>query len=481
MRNVKGIQRWWFGRRAVAAALLLACSARGAHAAVPLPGADMPLWWGLPFAGLLLSIAVAPIACPHLWQKHYGKVALFWGLLTIVPLAAFVGVMPTTTAVLETVLLDYVPFLILIASLFTIAGGILVTGNLRGTPVTNTVLLSISTVLASFIGTTGAAMVMIRPLLRANRGRRYNAHVVVFFIFLACNIGGSLTPLGDPPLFVGFLRGVHFFWTTEHLFRESLTVAVILLALFFLIDTWFHRCEAHEARGHEVELTGAVGVRGLINLPLLAGVIGAVLLSAWWHPGVGFELLGVQLRLESLVRDVIMILMAVLSIALGKKAYREANGFEWESILEVGKLFAAIFVCLVPVAAMLQAGAQGPLGGVIRLVTNPDGSGNSLMYFWLTGLLSSFLDNTPTYLVFFDVAGGNPQELMTSGAAVLVAISAGAVFMGANTYIGNAPNFMVYAIARRQGVHMPHFFGYMAWSVTILIPVFALVGWLFIA
>ncbi|HEX7382524.1 MAG TPA: sodium:proton antiporter [Nevskiaceae bacterium] len=469
------------GRSALGALLLLALCAPTAHAAVPLPGADMPLWWGLPFAGLLLSIAVAPIIFARLWQRHYGKVALFWGLLTVVPLALFAGPMPATTAVLETVLLDYVPFLILIASLYTIAGGILVTGNLRGTPVTNTVLLIISTVLASFIGTTGAAMVMIRPLLRANRSRRFNAHVVVFFIFLACNIGGSLTPLGDPPLFVGFLRGVHFFWTTEHLFRESLTVAVILLILFFLIDRWFYRHETSEVRDGVAELTGAVGVRGLINLPLLAGVIGAVLLSAWWHPGVVFELLGVHLRLENLTRDVVMILMAVLSVVLSKHAYREANGFEWESILEVGKLFAAIFICLVPVAAMLQAGEQGPLGGLIRLVTNADGSGNSLMYFWLTGLLSSFLDNTPTYLVFFDVAGGDPQRLMTSGAAVLVAISAGAVFMGANTYIGNAPNFMVYAIARRQGVHMPHFFGYMAWSIVILIPVFALVGWLLIA
>jgi Na+/H+ antiporter NhaD/arsenite permease-like protein len=355
----------------------------------------------------------------------------------------------------------------------------LVAGNIHGTPLMNAGLLVIGAVLASFVGTTGASMIMIRPLIRANDNRPFNAHVVIFFIFLVSNIGGSLTPLGDPPLFVGFLRGVDFFWTTEHLFHETLTVGAIVLAVFLAIDWYFHAREKGMPKIKDPTPDKKVRLRGLVNLPLLAGVIGAILLSAWWHPGVMFSLHGVEIELQDLARDVIMLAMALLSLALSRKEYRLANDFAWGPIVEVAKLFAAIFVCLIPVTAMLHAGEQGALAPLVALVTNTDGSANPLAYFWLTGVLSSFLDNAPTYLVFFDLAGGDPHTLMTSGAAVLAAISSGAVFMGANSYIGNAPNFMVYAIARHQGVRMPHFFAYMLWSGCILIPTFLFAGWLF--
>jgi Na+/H+ antiporter NhaD/arsenite permease-like protein len=450
-----------------------------ASPAAGLPGESMSLLWAIPFAGLLLSIATGPVLYPHFWERHYGKFSAFWAALAIVPLFFWAGPSLATTAALHTIILEYIPFIILIFALFTIAGGMLVAGNIHGTPLMNAGLLVIGAILASFVGTTGASMIMIRPLIRANDNRPFNAHVVIFFIFLVSNIGGSLTPLGDPPLFVGFLRGVDFFWTTEHLFHETLTVGAIVLAVFLAIDWYFHAREKGMPKIKDPTPDKKVRLRGLVNLPLLAGVIGAILLSAWWHPGVTFSLHGVEIELQDLARDVIMLAMALLSLALSRKEYRLANDFAWGPIVEVAKLFAAIFVCLIPVTAMLHAGEQGALAPLVALVTNTDGSANPLAYFWLTGVLSSFLDNAPTYLVFFDLAGGDPHTLMTSGAAVLAAISSGAVFMGANSYIGNAPNFMVYAIARHQGVRMPHFFAYMLWSGCILIPTFLFAGWLF--
>ncbi|MGN6468020.1 MAG: sodium:proton antiporter [Rhizobiaceae bacterium] len=467
------------------AALVLFCAAASpafaadATGAAGLPGQSMSLLWALPFAGLLLSIASGPILYPHFWEHHYGKFSAFWGALAIVPLAFWAGPSLAATAALHTIILEYIPFIILLFALFTIAGGMLVAGNIHGTPLVNAGLLLIGAILASFVGTTGASMIMIRPLIRANDNRPFNAHVVIFFIFLVSNIGGSLTPLGDPPLFVGFLRGVDFFWTTEHLLEETALVMAIVLAVFLVIDWYFHVREEGMPKIKDPTPDSKIRLRGLPNLPLLAGVIGAILMSAWWKPGISVSIYGVELELQDLARDFIVLAMALLSLAVSRKEYRRANRFEWGPIVEVAKLFAAIFVCLIPVTAMLHAGSEGALAPLVALVTRQDGTANPLAYFWLTGGLSSFLDNAPTYLVFFDLAGGDPHRLMTEGAAVLAAISSGAVFMGANSYIGNAPNFMVYAIARRHEVRMPHFFGYMLWSGCVLIPTFLFAGWLF--
>jgi Na+/H+ antiporter NhaD/arsenite permease-like protein len=461
----------------IAAALSLA---PGAALAADLDGRTLGLAWALPFVGILLSIALLPLFASHFWEHHLGKIAAFWAALTVLPLAAFEGLPVAASAVLHVGLLDYVPFILLLFALFTIAGGIRIKGNLHGSPLTNGILLLIGTVLASLIGTTGASMVMIRPLLRANDNRRFNVHVPVFFIFLVSNIGGSLTPLGDPPLFLGFLRGIDFFWTTRHLFLETLFVGGLVFAIFVVLDTVLYRRETTFFKPlPDPTPDSRLSVTGGVNFALIVVVVAAILMSATWKPGISFEIGGAVIELQNVLRDIIFVLAAFTSLALTSRADREANGFAWGPIKEVAKLFAGIFLCMVPVLAMLRAGPDGAFAPLVGLVTDPDGSPNNAAYFWLTGGLSSFLDNAPTYLVFFELAGGDPARLMTTGALTLAAISCGAVFMGANSYIGNAPNFMVYAIAKDEGVRMPSFFGYMLWSCGILIPIFLLATFVF--
>jgi Na+/H+ antiporter NhaD/arsenite permease-like protein len=444
--------------------------------AATLDGASFGVAWALPFAGILLSIALGPLLAPHAWEHHQGKIALGWALLAALPLWLFRSGEVALHALLHTAFLEYIPFIFLLLALFTVAGGIVVRGNLHGSPVTNTILLAIGTVLASVIGTTGASMVMIRPMLRANDDRRHNIHVVVFFIFLVSNIGGSLTPLGDPPLFLGFLRGVDFFWTTQHLLSETVFVAGLLLAFFFALDTFLYRKEGRVAPDPTPD--NPLRVSGAFNFVFMAVIIGAILMSAYIRLGT-IDILGTSVEIQNLLRDAIMIAVTIASLAMTTRSDREANGFTWAPILEVAKLFAGIFVTIIPVLAMLRAGSSGAFAPLVAMATNPDGTANNAAYFWMTGVLSSFLDNAPTYLVFFELAGGAPEQLMTKGALTLAAISAGAVFMGANSYIGNAPNFMVYAIAKSGGVKMPSFFGYMIWSGVILLPIFALTTLIF--
>ena len=279
-----------------------------------------------------------------------------------------------------------------------------------------------------------------------------------------------MSPLGDPPLFVGFLRGVDFFWTTTHLAYATAIVAMLVLAIFLALDVWFARGEPKVAPA----VAEPLRLRGLINLPLIAFIIGAILLSATWKPGIEFDVYGTHVALQNLVRDGALIVIALASLWLTPEEHREANDFTWEPIAEVAKLFAGIFVCIIPVLAMLEAGHDGPFAWLLTAVTAQDGSPHEVAYFWLTGLLSAFLDNAPTYLVFFQLAGGDAAELMSKLAPTLAAISMGAVYMGALTYIGNAPNFMVAAIANERGVKMPSFFGYMLWSFAVLLPVLGL-------
>jgi len=447
-----------------------------AFAAEALNGRDFGIVWALPFIGMLLSIALGPLLAPHFWEHHQGKIATLWAILLLVPLVMSAGVAPSSTALIHTMGLDYVPFILLLMALFVPAGGIVIRGNIHGSPLTNSFLLVIGMVLASFIGTTGASMVMIRPIMRANDNRRHNVHVVVFFIFLVSNIGGSLTPLGDPPLFLGFLKGVDFFWTTTHIFPETLFVGGVVLALFYALALYLYR---KEGVTRDPTPDSPISVSGFINMILIGLVIAAVLMSAIWKPGTFFTLMGIAFEGQDLLRNLVMILVVIASLLLTRADDRAENGFSWGPMTEVAKLFAGIFVTMIPVLAMLKAGTEGAFAPLVSLVTNSDGAPNPAAYFWLTGGLSSFLDNAPTYLVFFELAGGNAQQLMTEGALTLAAISAGAVFMGANTYIGNAPNFMVYAIARSSGVKMPGFFGYMLWSGAVLLPTFVLTSLIF--
>ncbi|MBQ9405923.1 MAG: sodium:proton antiporter [Desulfovibrio sp.] len=450
--------------------------ASGGHASIP--GAELSVVWAIPFACMLLSIAIMPLTIPHFWEEHFGKVAVFWGLAFLLPCAVVYGFSTALYEFLHIILTDYVPFLVLLFSLFTVAGGIRLKGTLVGTPVVNTGLLAVGTLLASWMGTTGAAMLLIRPLLRANAHRKYRVHSVVFFIFLVANIGGSLTPLGDPPLFLGFLRGVDFFWTAINLLGKTALIAGILLALFFAIDTALFRKEGSPQPPAASNSGEKLGIEGKINFLFLLGIVVAVLLSGLYPLGELISVFGVSIEGQNLLRDLTLLCMAGLSLKFTARRSRELNGFTWGPIEEVAKLFFGIFLSMIPAIAILRAGTDGALASLIRMVSH-DGQPVNAMYFWLTGMLSSFLDNAPTYLVFFNTAGGDAQHLMHDLPATLAAISAGAVFMGANTYIGNAPNFMVRSIAESQGVRMPSFFGYMAWSVGILVPLFALLTFLF--
>jgi Na+/H+ antiporter NhaD/arsenite permease-like protein len=445
-----------------------------ALAAPPLDGAAMRWPWALPFAGILLSIAIGPLLFPHIWHQHYGKIAFAWSVLTLAALAVLQGGGLALGAFLHAVLAEYLSFIVLLFALYVVAGGILITGNFRGTPLTNTALLGFGTLIASVVGTTGAAMILIRPLLRANSARLHNVHVVVFFIFLVANIGGALTPLGDPPLFVGFLRGVEFFWTARNIGWQTALVAGVVLAIFAAIDLWFYRSDRRVSPINEPNIPMLIRVRGLVNFLLLGAIVAAILLSATWKPNVAWTVYGTRLELQNLVRDAVLILIALLSLWLTPDEHREANGFSWEPIREVAILFAGIFVTIIPVLAMLDAGRSGSFSWLLAAVTAESGRPNEIAYFWLTGLLSAFLDNAPTYLVFFELAGGDAATLMGPLAGTLAAISMGAVFMGALTYIGNAPNFMIYAIATERGIRMPSFFGYMLWSFAVLVPVLLL-------
>lgn len=438
-------------------------------------GAQMPLWLALPFPGLLLSIALGPIFATRLWHVHYGKAAAFWAVLGLVLLVVGEGFGATLAALAHSMLTDYLPFILMIFAFYTAAGGIVVSDLNRATPLTNTGLLAAATLAANLIGTIGASMIVIRPLLQANAGRRHQVHIIIFVIFLVSNIGGVLSPLGNPPLYFGFLRGVDFFWPLRSLWPEMLLISGLLLLVFFLLDAYFFKKE-HKAADHEET---RLEIRGLRNLALIVATVAAILASAVWRPGIAVTVLGTELELQDILRDAALLAIGLTSLAVTPRADHEANHFVWGPFEEVAKLFAAIFVCIIPVMAMLAANAQGPFRPIILALSHPDGTPNNAAYFWATGLLSSVLDNAPTYIVFFGLAGGHPGILMGPLARTLAAISVGAVFMGALTYIGNAPNFMIYALARRARVPMPGFFGYMAWSCAILVPVFGLVTLVF--
>jgi len=443
-------------------------------------GEMLPITSGLPFVGLLLSIAFLPLFASQFWHRHFGKVAAFWAAATVIPMVTTFGE-PAAHEFHHILIADYLPFIILLWALYTVSGGILLRGTLRGTPVVNSCMLLIGTALASCMGTTGSAMLLIRPFLRANHYRKKRSFMVVFFIFLVANIGGCLTPLGDPPMFLGFLHGVPFTWTLN-LLPQMLVVVAIVLGLYFLIDLYLYRRE-----GVSAPVDGAVReplrLDGSLNFLFLAGILGAVLMSGLVNWGE-LDIFGVPRTVADLTRDGVLILMGYLSLVTTTTTVRDDNHFTWAPILEVAHLFAGIFISMVPCLLILKAGSKGAASFIIEAVREP------AHYFWACGILSSFLDNAPTYLAFFSAALGRFHPGMSESLAVpqlivdnsiyLKAISCGAVFMGANTYIGNAPNFMVRSIAEEAGTPMPSFFGYIIkYSIPILCTTFALVTLIF--
>ena len=465
----RGSARQW-------AALLTVVPTTAFAAAGPDPS-TLSLWWGLPFAAMLLSIALLPLLAGRLWHHHQGKIAVGWALLFLAPFALRFGLSTTLDATLHTLLHEYLPFVILLTTLYTVSGGIAVRGNLHGSPAQNTLLLAIGTVLASLMGTTGAAMLMVRPVIRANDARRHNAHVLVFFIFLVANAGGALTLLGDPPLFLGFLKGVDFFWTLRHLLAPTALLCALLLATFYALDRWYWSQEV-ERKPVDPTPDSPIRIIGAWNVLWLLAIVLAVLHSGIWNPEITLTVFGQHLELQNLTRDAALIAVACLSLLTTPAAAREENHFNWGPMIEVGKLFLGIFLTLIPVIAILRAGPNGALASLVRLTSDAQGQPIAAAYFWMAGTLSAFLDNAPTYLVFFNLAGGNATHLMAQ-ISTLTAISAGAVFMGAVTYIGNAPNFMVKAIAEHRGVRMPSFFGYMGWTFAILLPCFLIITLVF--
>ncbi|MEJ2792381.1 sodium:proton antiporter [Iodobacter sp. LRB] len=449
----------------------------GLALAADFDGATLSLAWALPFVGILLSIALFPLFAPHFWHSHFGKVAAFWAACFLLPFTMVFGVPASLGVIAHAMIEEYIPFILILFALYTISGGILVWGNLHGSPKLNTGLLALGTVLASIMGTTGAAMLLIRPLIKANDNRKHNVHVVVFFIFLVANIGGGLTPLGDPPLFLGFLKGVDFFWTFSHMLPLVAFAAALLLTAFYFIDSYYFKKEGVL----EIDKTKdkPIKIHGKFNFFLIAAVVAAVVMSGVWKPGISWHIAGTELAIQDLMRDLILLALALVSLKFTPKPIRAGNDFNWGPILEVAKLFAGIFIVMAPAIAILRAGEAGHLAPLVNTVSNASGGPVDYMYFWMTGLLSAFLDNAPTYLVFFNLAHGDAVQMMGPMASTLLAISAGSVFMGALSYIGNAPNFMVKAVAEDRGIKMPSFFGYMAWSCAILLPLFVLMTLVF--
>ena len=451
----------------VAVAAVPAPAFAAAHGPVPAP------IWGLPFLGMLLSIAVFPIVAPRFWHRRMAWVAGFWSVALLLPLAATAGIGVAAQAVWHAELREHLPFVLLLLALFTTGGGILVRGGPAGTPAGNTFLLAIGTVLAGIMGTTGAAMVLIHPLLRGNAHRAKKLHLVLFFIFLVANIGGATTPLGDPPLYIGFLQGVPFFWPLQNLLGPMALSSALLLAIFYAIDRYLAASEPPPPKPEPFHL------RGKFNIALIGVVVATVLMQGLWFPEP-ITLLGEKIGPDALLAMAIFVVITLISVKFTPRAIREGNDFTWHPIEEVAILFAALFLTIGPVLAMLEAGFDGPLAFLLDLTKQADGQFNTLAIFWLTGILSAFLDNAPTYLVFFQLAGGDPVALTTTLNPVLRAIAAGAVFFGALTYIGNAPNMMVRSIASHRGVKMPGFFTYLGLAAIVLLPVFGLVSLVYI-
>ena len=461
------------------------------HAAVAAPAA----WAVIPFVFLLAAIAFLPLLPPtqHWWESnrnrlivslacglaalayyafvHRSPIEAHWpGHAIVLPHDGSVQLGFVATILANSVLTEYIPFIVLLFSLYTIAGGIRITGDLEATPFTNAAIIAVGGVLASLVGTTGAAMLLIRVLLETNSERKHVAHTVVFFIFVVCNCGGCLLPIGDPPLFLGYLQGVSFLWTLN-LWPEWLFVNVLLLAVYWAIDNFYHH-PRETIRDIERDMTQIrrLQISGLgVNGPLLAGIVLAVALL---DPSKTF--LGSSWRPWMYFREAVQLLLVAISLCAGPRQPRLNNKFTFHAIAEVAALFIGIFICMQPALQILSA--QGAYL-VERFEMGPG------KFFWATGALSSLLDNAPTYLVFFQLAqdpAAPPGPTAGVPEPLLVAISLGAVFMGAMTYIGNGPNFMVKAIAEGAGVRMPSFFGYIVYSVLILLPILALMDWIFI-
>lgn len=432
--------------------------------------------WAIPFAGFLASLALIPTIAPKFWHQRYGVVLMGWTASFIIAFALLDGIIPVFYILVHALLHHYVPFMALITVLFTIGGGIHISMKGKASPLMNAGLLGLGALLANIIGTMGASMLLIRPVITLNHYRQYATHVIIFFIFLVSNIGGILTPLGDPPLFIGFLNGIDFFWTTTHLIYPFLIVVGAVLTVFWVIDHYYFYHDPSVVDPIHMQGEAKIQLRGRRNFLFLSAAIALIIVESMVTVKSHIDLWGISINLPAMVRDLLLLFITIISWKFTPSKIHEANRFTWSPLAEVALVFLGIFITVIPVLSMLKAGESGPLGFLIQLA-NPNNTPDITLYFWLTGILSSLLDNAPTYLIFFNMAGGEAATLMSQGAPVLAAISMGAVFMGAMTYIGNAPNFMVRSIAMRSHIKMPGFLGYLLWSMIILLPIFLIFSW----
>jgi Na+/H+ antiporter NhaD/arsenite permease-like protein len=425
---------------------------------------ELSLINGAPFLGILLSIAFGPLVLAEKWHMVENYIFLFWGGLGIVSVYHGLDKNIAHVHMAHTMLEEYLPFVCILIAMYVVSSGIKFHIHRLASPLYNVGFLLFGGVLANFIGTTGASMLLIRPYLHINRHKERFAYGVIFFIFIVSNCGGCLTPVGDPPLFLGYLNGVPFWWILEHLWFVWLGVLLALSAIFFVFDK---RAKIREKYDHEPEGKHAFKIEGKRNFVLLPFIIGMLVLTGVWKTEFGIPFGQFVLYGHEIARDVCLVIVSLIAYSWSPKKIRDAQ-LVWAPLLEVVKVFAVIFITLIPVSLMLKQGVNGPFGHIIRLTETGHPAFN---YFWLTGLFSAFLDNAPTYLVFFKMAGGDAEVLSTTHEHILMAISLGAVFMGALTYIGNAPNFMVKAIAKNYKIPMPNFMMYMVWSFSILIPI----------
>jgi Na+/H+ antiporter NhaD/arsenite permease-like protein len=423
----------------------------------------------IPFAIMLLTIAIAPLVAEHFWEKNRNKL-IFTAVISVVTVA-LLSSFGLGGAIMHNLLFDYIPFIMLLLALFVVTGGIRISGDITATPLVNTFILGAGFAMASVMGTTGAAMLLIRPLLQINQQRVYRVHTVLFFIALVANCGGLLTPLGDPPLFLLYLRGASFAWFST-MFPQWLTVGAILLALYMVIDRYYYAKEPAEAKLRDLTEQEPLKIEGMRNFLYLGMIIAAVLfLNQNYIPAMGEEHAPLYIKF---LREIALAVIIILSWLTTRKQIRTDNHFTWEPISEVAILFVGIFITMTP--AMLYLAANAELLGI----TEP------WQFYYSTGALSSFLDNAPTAVAFHTLADGQyaavlPDYVANIPAILLQAISLGAVFFGAMTYIGNGPNFMVKAIAEQEGIKMPSFFGYiLKFTLVVLLPVYVIVQLIFL-
>jgi len=433
--------------------------------------------WGIPFLGIIFSMSLLPLIMPKFWNKYGGCVPLFWTLIYAICTCYVFDFSQTILSIADSIFSEYISFIIQISTLFIVSGGIFINLARQSTPLFNTLFLFGSSLLAGWIGTTGAATLLIRPILRANHHRYYRVHLMVFFIFLVANIGGAFTPLGDPPLFVGFTNGIDFFWFMKNLYPYIFSTLFFLCGMFFLIDTQLLKVEQNiEFENHlpiEHDNPKEFMIKGKFNIVLLALILITVMCCNF---DATFSLIGHKFRWSSVARNIILTIISIISMRYTNKTIRERNNFSLAPVREVAELFAGIFITATPIISTLHQGTEGNLRWLFDKLTS-NGEFVLKKCFWISGILSSILDNTPTFLIFFHLTSGNAQELMTTHAHLLASFSIATVFMGALTYIGNAPNLMVKSIAHNYGVKVPSFLEYMLWSIGILIPVFIIISY----